>query len=176
MDYMKALTKDEIGYLSGIIEKVIDFVNVLHSQGFHLCVPIEYCLFADSSTKNKMQFYFFGHCQALYHKASKLKQQFKKMSQSEIAEVLEYYPVEEILNNKNNKAAFDKIDVWMLGKSFHRMFSRTNCCSYNDLPSDLHPFRQLVSAMTASFEKRMTMEEVKRWWDDLWQRLAPSKQ
>ncbi len=35
--------------------------------------------------------------------------------------VLEYYPVEEILNSKDKKAAFDNIDVWMLGKSFKRL-------------------------------------------------------
>ncbi len=54
------------------------------------------------------------------------------MSQSEIAEALEYYPVEEILNSKGNKAAFDKIDVWMLGKSFERML-----ISYSQLKNNM---------------------------------------
>ena len=125
MNFLKALTKDEIGYLLGIIKDVIDFVNVLHSQGFHLCVPIEYCLFADNSTKID-KFYFFGHHRALYHKVNKLKQCFNKMNQRDIDEVHEYYPVEEILRNKNNKAAFEKIDVWMLGKSFQRILSAAN--------------------------------------------------
>ncbi len=40
------------------------------------------------------------------------------MAKQELGEVEEYYPVEESLNNKNNKAAFEKIDVWILGKSF----------------------------------------------------------
>ena len=126
MDFVKTLIKDEIEYLLNVIATVIDFIETLHSQEFHLCVPIEYCIFANIYIK-KMEFYFFGHYQALYRKVSKLKQQFKKMSQSKIAEVLEYYPVEEILNNKNNETAFDKIDVWMIGKSFHRMLCITNC-------------------------------------------------
>ena len=48
------------------------------------------------------------------------------MNQRDIDEVHEYYPVEEILSNKNNKAAFEKIDVWMLGKSFQCILSAAN--------------------------------------------------
>ncbi len=40
------------------------------------------------------------------------------MSEREAMEVLEYYSVEEIPSDKDNKAAFDKIDAWMLEKSF----------------------------------------------------------
>ncbi len=110
-----------MAYLLIVAFRIIDFVCILHSEGFHLSAPIEFCLFADSSIKAG-QFFFFGHYQALFHKVSKLKQQFHQMSKQEVEEVLEYYPVEEILNNKNSKAAFDKIDVWMVGKSFQRMF------------------------------------------------------
>lgn len=36
---------------------------------------------------------------------------------------MEYYPIDEILANKDEKKMFQKIDVWMLGKFLNRMFS-----------------------------------------------------
>lgn len=43
----------------------------------------------------------------------------------------EYYPFDEIAISGGDKQALKQIDVWMLGKTFHRIFKRSNWLNYN---------------------------------------------
>ena len=80
------------------------------------------------------------------------------MSAEERDRVREYYPVQEILANRDNKAAFRIIDVWMLGQSFRRIAKAFNY----DCPSnkEMKNIIKLADDMTAPSWCRSTIQQV----------------
>ena len=119
-----------------------------------LLTPLEYCMLVLERDKNNLQpqFYFFDLYDHLADRLSRLDEEQKTV-------LKDFYPIEEITLSRSTEDR-QKIDVWILGRSFEKIVSSLKNKRNINAKEKLESLTVVTTLMKDSINSRIGIEDV----------------